>query len=313
MPQTIGIVGIGFLGRGIAACLLSHQFEVIAFDAHAGPEIEQDIQAALQELLDHAEINQSILSDWRKHYHPAKSLAEFAPCDFVIESVSEDPNIKREVFTQLETIIRPDIPLTSNTSSIPISLMQKWLKHPNRFAGMHWAGPAHIYRFMEITRGEQTDDATVAAVTDLAERAGKDPAIILRDIEGFIVNRLCYAMYREAFYLLENGIADIESIDKSFRNVVGTWAAIAGPFRWMDLTSCSIYAEGMRQIFPTLCNSTSVPLVMNYMEARTALGTKNLKGFYDYTEEEAEKWNNLLRGQAWVTRLVQGRIDKVTR
>lgn len=308
MSETIGILGVGFLGRGIAASLLAHEFNVIALDPRAGPDLESDIEDALRELLVHGEVDALTLHDWRGRFHLAKSMNEFSDCDFVIESVSEDIDIKRAVFTQLEKVICPDIPMTSNTSSIPISLMQKWLKHPQRFAGMHWAGPAHIFRFMEVIRGEQTDDATLAAVIDLGKRAGKDPAVIQRDIAGFIVNRLTYAMLREAFYLLESGIGDIESIDKCFRNVVGAWSTIAGPFRWIDLTGCALYANGMRQIFPTLCNSTDVPKTMLEMESAGAMGVKNQHGFYEYTQADVQKWDQLLREQLWRAREMQEKL-----
>jgi 3-hydroxybutyryl-CoA dehydrogenase len=216
--------------------------------------------------------------------------------------------VKIAVFDELEQVIRADIPLTTNTSAIPISLMQRSRKHPQRFAGMHWAGPAHVSRFVEVIRGDQTSDAVIDAVMCLAQHAGKDPALVKCDIEGFIVNRLCYAMYREALHLVDIGAADVESIDRCWRNVVGMWAAIAGPFRWMDLTGTALYAAGMRRIFPTLCNATDLPAIMKQFEASGAMGTSNLNGFYAYSEKEAQRWNDLLRAEGWRVRELQQKL-----
>src|SRR6185369_4846559 len=115
-------------------------------------------------------------------------------------------------------------PIGSNTSALPISVLQKARKNPERFVGMHWAEPCHLTQFLEVVRGEKTDDATVKATVALGKAAGKEPSLVNKDVEGFIVNRIGYAMYREAFWLLENGVADVETIDTSFRNAMSVWA-----------------------------------------------------------------------------------------
>src|SRR5438045_4573438 len=180
--------------------------------------------------------------------------------------------------------------------------MQKSLQHPERFAGMHWMTPSNVSRFVEVIRGEQTSDATIDAIMKLARRIDKEPALLNRDIAGFLVNRLCYAMYREALYLLSNGYADAETIDRCWRHCVGSWASIAGPFRWMDLTGTALYAAGMRRIFPTLCNDSDVPEIMRKMESESAMGLASGRGFYEYTDAQAKQWAQLLRQQTWATR-----------
>src|SRR5258707_14475766 len=96
----------------------------------------------------------------------------------------------------------------------------------------------------------------------LARQAGKDPSLVRKDVEGFIVNRIGYSMFREAFWLLENGVADVETIDRSFRNALSVWANIAGPFRWMDLTGIPAYAAVMGRLWPELSRGTQVPPLM---------------------------------------------------
>jgi 3-hydroxybutyryl-CoA dehydrogenase len=244
----------------------------------------------------------SLIEDWKTRYVEAKSLSEFAECDFVIESVIEDLNVKRAVFSQLESVLRDDAILASNTSALPITLLQQSRKVPGRMIGMHWCEPCHITKFMEVIRGDATSDRTVDLTLALAEGAGKEPTLVKRDIEGFVVNRLCYAMYREAFYLLEQGVSDIEMIDRAFRNVVGMWAEIAGPFRWMDLTGLPAYAAVMKRLFPTLSNATDVPERIQKLADDGARGVTNGRGFYNYTPEEAETWNKKLVDHVWAMR-----------
>ena len=197
MNPRIGIVGVGFTGRGIAASFLARGFSIRVFDINPIESAEQTLAAYLAELVEHQCADPSILKTWRDSYAAVASLNEFADRDFVIESVAEDIDVKQRVFAKLEQFIRPDVPLVTNTSAIPISLMQKSLKHPSRFAGMHFAAAAHVSRFVEVIRGDQTSDQTIQTIFDIAVRAGKKPALVKRDIEGFIVNRLAYAMFRE--------------------------------------------------------------------------------------------------------------------
>jgi hypothetical protein len=127
---------------------------------------------------------------------------------------TEDLDTKQEVFDAFEAVVDPAVPIASNTSALPISMLQQSRRHPGRFVGMHWAEPA-LERAAELTR-----------------RLDKDPCLVQRDVPGFIVNRLGYTMYREAVHLLETGVADVETIDRSFRNACGLWASLCGPFRW---------------------------------------------------------------------------------
>ena len=111
---------------------------------------------------------------------------------------------------------------------------------------MHWAEPAYATRFLEIIQGEHSSEMVLKATMDLCRAVGKDPCIVRQDLPGFIANRLGYAMYREAAYLLERGVADVETIDGAFRNACGLWATFCGPFRWIDITGGpALYAKVM--------------------------------------------------------------------
>ena len=114
----------------------------------------------------------------------------------------------------------------------------------------------------------------------------------------------------KTLYLLEQGVGDIETIDRCWRDATGTWGAIAGPFQWMDMTGTSLYAAGMRRIFPTLCNATEVPQIMRELEAAGAMGIKNGQGFYAYDQAEAQRLHRLMREQFWRARMMQEGIDR---
>ena len=174
---------------------------------------------------------------------------------------------------------------------------------------MHWAEPAHCTRFLELIRGEQTADGPFHAAAELARAIGKEPALVEKDVPGFIVNRLGYAIYREALNILEMGVADAETIDLSFRNAAAVWTSLCGPFRWMDISGGpALYARAVRGVLPTLSNATEVPRALAKLAEEDARGTANGRGFYPYTEEDARRWEELLREHAWATRELLNRL-----
>jgi len=299
--QTVGVVGLGFLGRGIATCLLAHDLNVITFDLNPNvmAAARKHITDALTEMRQRGTLSESAVTAWPKRYLEASSLSELTSCDFVIESVAESLESKRNVLQELEHVIGPSVPVGSNTSALPITRLQSECLHPERILGMHWAEPCHLTRFLEVIRGEQTSEAAANAAMQLGERVGKEPALVQKDVPGFIVNRLGYAMYREAFWLLENGVADVETIDRSFRNALSVWANIAGPFRWMDLTGLPAYASVMEHLFPNLSRSTEVPQTMRDLIEAGAQGIANGRGFYEYTPEDKPRWERRLTENVW--------------
>lgn len=298
----IGVAGLGFLGRGIAASLLAHRFEVIGFttgtDTHE--RARSYIATAMDELVVRAGLPQEVADSWPERFREAHSPAEFGECAFVIESVVEDLGIKRHVFDQTEAVVPADVPIASNTSALPITILQEGRRHPERFLGMHWAEPAYATRFLELIRGQQTSDAAMIKANSLATALGKEPCIVARDVPGFIVNRLGYAMYREAVNLLESGVADAATIDRAFRNACGIWASLCGPLRWIDITGGpALYARAMQGVLPTLSNTAEVPRVLAAMRDRDDRGVLNGRGFYDYAPGDAARWEKLLHERAW--------------
>ena len=208
--------------------------------------------------------------------------------EVVIESIIESVEEKKKVYRQLETVLSPTAIIGSNTSAIPVTVLQQGLQHPERLLGIHWAEPAHITRFMEVICGTASDLTYAHTMITLAEQWGKEPSLLRKDIRGFITNRIMYAMLREAFNLVENGYATVEDVDRSLRNDLGYWITFAGPFRFMDLTGIPAYLTVMKDLFPELDNTSKTPALMEKLVAEGAKGVSNARGFYPYTPETAE-------------------------
>jgi 3-hydroxyacyl-CoA dehydrogenase len=294
---NIGLVGLGLMGRGIATCLLSRGLPVMAYDRKAAicDACRGHIDTALRELVRRKLLGAATARNWERNFRVAASFEEMSGCTFVIESVQEDLRLKQAIFKGLEAAVARGAVIATNSSSIPISLLQRGRKHPGRFIGMHWGEPAEVMRYLEIIPSKLTSPDTIERTRRLGLLCGKDPAVLNFDIRGFISNRMMYAMMREACHLLEAGVADIETIDRSFANDIGWWAALAGPFRWMDLTGIPAYAAVMEGLLPRLSNSKKVPKTMRDAVGRGAQGISNCSGFYPYTPAAARAWE-----KAWV-------------
>lgn len=302
---TIAVVGLGLVGRGIATCLLGYGFRVIGCDrSTTSHEVANSyIQRGLREMVEFAGVPAETALSWRDRYHASHSYDDWPHCDFVIESIDEDIAAKHTVFDHLESIVAADVPIGSNTSAIPISALQSPRQHPERFFGMHWFEPAHATRFLELIPGDKTSPATMSAAATIARQCGKDPSVLAKDIPGFIVNRLGYAMYREAMHLLALGVADAATIDRSFRNACGVWSTIMGPFQWIDLTGGpELYSKAMERVLPTLSTAAEVPAPIRELVLEGAQGITNGRGFYDYTPEQAKQLDDLFHAHAWQAR-----------
>jgi 3-hydroxybutyryl-CoA dehydrogenase len=297
MNQPVGLVGLGLMGQGIATCFLAHGFKVIAYNRTASRAKASiaHVGSSLKEMVRRKLTTAARIRDWRERYQLVTGLDGLAPCGLIVETIKEDLELKREIYGKLEDVLSAKAIISSNTSSIPITLLQHGRKHPERFIGMHWGEPVQVMRYLEITPGKQTSQDTAHTAKLVGQFCGKEPTLLNADIRGFLSNRLMYAMLREAFYLVEQGIASLEDVDRSFRNDMGWWTTIAGPFRWMDLTGIPAYMAVMEGLLPELCNTTEVPKLMKDLVARGALGIANHDGFYPYDKASSAKWE-----KAWV-------------
>ncbi|AYQ35228.1 3-hydroxyacyl-CoA dehydrogenase family protein [Runella sp. SP2] len=289
--KRIGTVGLGLMGSSIATCILAagHEVTSLVKDLSIVDEARQRIHSFLEQL--HQE---SILTERPeevlKRHTITDDVANMGGHEVVIESIIENVDEKKSVYKKLETVLSPTAIIGSNTSAIPVTVLQSGLQHPERVLGIHWAEPAHITRFMEVICGKDSELEYAYKMVELAESWGKEPSLLKKDIRGFITNRIMYAMLREAFYLVENGYATMEDVDRSLRNDLGYWITFAGPFRFMDLTGIPAYLTVMKDLFPELSNATEAPAFMEDLVSAGAKGVSNAQGFYPYTPESAERW-----------------------
>jgi 3-hydroxybutyryl-CoA dehydrogenase len=287
----VAVIGLGLMGRSIAACLLAagHRVTGVTNDMAGSAVVPQRIQELLREM--HEE--QLLLEDvslTMQRFTMTESLSDAADAILVIESVTEDLKLKRELLQNAEQIVSPTCILASNTSALPISLLQEGALHPERILGIHWDEPAHVTRFMEIVPGNATSQANLDRVAAMAPRWGKEPATLRKEIRGFISNRISYAMFREACHLVDEGVCSVEDVDRSLRNDVGWWIPFVGPFRYMDLMGVEAYHRVMGDLLPDLSTQQEIPKLMRDVVESGCRGISNGRGFYNYTEEEAKAW-----------------------
>jgi 3-hydroxybutyryl-CoA dehydrogenase len=290
--SAIGIVGLGFMGSSIVTALLMNNQRVVAVApiSSSVDELAPDrIMRSLKFSFDQGftKQNPEVLF---QHVTFTNDYRELKDCWIVMECVSERLEIKEEVYHRITTVVDDDVLITSNTSAIPVSVLQKLVKAPERFFGMHWAEPAYTTRFLEIICGDQSSVELGEELYRIAMAWGKEPTLVRKDIRGFITNRIMYAMYREAFYLVEHGYATIEDVDRACKNDAGHWMTFCGLFRYMDITGLQAYHAVMKDLFPELSNSTSVPKLIDDIAAAGGNGITNGKGFYNYAPGEARKW-----------------------
>jgi 3-hydroxybutyryl-CoA dehydrogenase len=292
----VGLVGLGLMGCSITACLLMAGHKVVAV-----APLSSDVENAESRIRHHLQksLEEGMVPQQPNFYFRCliitENYSELAGCDIVMECTIENIDIKKSVYEKIEKVISPTAILTSNTSAIPISNLQQQVKYPERFLGLHWAEPSHTTRFLEVICGEKSDINKAEYLYQISQQWGKEPTLVRKEIRGFITNRLMYAMYREAFFLVENGYATVEDVDRACRNNPGYWMTLVGVFRWMDLTGVPAYHTVMKDLFPTLNNQTTIPTLINDVVEGGGKGVLNAKGFYTYTEEEAKMWEETFR------------------
>jgi 3-hydroxybutyryl-CoA dehydrogenase len=282
--KTLGIVGAGTMGAGIAHVASSAGIAVILYDssatalANALRRIEADLQKGAQKkLYDPSHVGESL-----SRITPHSSFDGFSPCELVIEAAIEEIDVKREIFANLERVCAAGALLASNTSSLSITSMASRLDHPERFAGIHFFNPVHVMKLVEIVCGHHTSAATAERASAFARLMGKTP-VIARDTPGFIVNRVARPFYGEALRLLGEGVATVEEIDRIVRLEGGFRM---GPFELMDLIGIDVNFAVTQSVYEQTFGEPRFrphPIQRKMVEAGL-LGRKTKRGFYDYSE-----------------------------
>jgi 3-hydroxybutyryl-CoA dehydrogenase len=279
--KVVGVVGAGTMGNGIAHVFARSGFEVILCDVeqsyldHGLETIEKNMTREVAKGSATEEQKKTALSAVRGTLD-RKALAD---ADFVIEAATERFDVKRELFRALDGILRSQVILASNTSSISITRLAAQTSRPSQVAGMHFFNPVPVMKLVEIIRGLQTADETYLTVNALAEKLGKSP-VQVNDAPGFVSNRVLMPLLNEAMYAVMEGVATPEAVDQVFK--LGM-AHPMGPLTLADFIGLDVCLDIMRVLQDGLGDPKyrPCPLLIRMVDAGW-LGRKSGRGFYQY-------------------------------
>lgn len=285
MIETIGVIGAGQMGKGIAHVCVLAGYTVFLSDV--SKEVLQKSLSTIDRYMER-QVARSKLSAKEKEEALGRlqtftGVDRFKKCDLVIEAVTENEEIKKSLFKKLTPHLSPHCLLATNTSSLSITALGRATDRPDKFIGMHFMNPVPIMQLVELIRGIATSNPTFHSIQEVVKRLGKQ-SVVSEDYAGFIVNRLLMLVINEAVHALFEGLGTIEAIDKGMR--LGANHPM-GPLELADLIGLDTCISIMEVLYQARGEShyKPCPLLVKYVEAGW-LGRKTDRGFYDYTGEQ---------------------------
>lgn len=281
MIQTIGVVGAGTMGSGIAQTFAQAGFTVRLHDAAAAslPRALSGIERSLGKFVEKGRLTAPERDATLGRLVISDTLDNLANVDYVVEAIVEDIDAKRSLFAGLDSLTQPEVILASNTSSISITLLAAATKRPDRVLGMHFMNPVPLMALVELIRGQTTSDASIAVARELCGRLGKTP-VEAADYPGFIANRILMPMINEAIYALMEGVGTAEAIDTVMK--LGMHHPI-GPLALADFIGLDVCLAILDVMQAGLGDPKYRPCpLLRRMVAAGQLGRKTGRGFYTY-------------------------------
>lgn len=281
MIKKVCVVGAGTMGSGIALCAAQYGYDTFLFDVNLS--VLEKAQTSIEKIWNSAVEKGKISAAEKEIFHTRLHYTnDIQDCtaSLIIEAIVEKYEVKQELFKQLADINTPETILVSNTSSLSINLLQQTISHPHRFAGLHFFNPAHLMKLVEVVKGEQTNDQIIDQLTAFCHQLQKVP-VVCKDAPGFIVNRVARPYYLTAMRLVEDGLADMETVDALMENA----GFRMGPFRLMDLIGNDINLAVSQSLFDAFDGEPRFEpnALQRALVQKGELGKKTGKGFYSYS------------------------------
>ena len=282
--QTVGVIGAGQMGNGIAHVLSQSGYSVLLNDVNqdALERAVERVRKNMDRQLRSGKISEVEINAAMGRIKTTLDLAEMGTSDLIIEAATEDESVKQKIFDSVLPHLKPETILTSNTSSISITRRASRTDRPEKFMGFHFMNPVPVMQLVELIRGIATDEPTYKTLVEVVERLGKTSATA-EDFPAFIVNRILMPMINEAVYTLYEGVGSVQSIDQSMK-LGANWPM--GPLELADFIGLDTCLAIMNVLHDGLADTKyrPCPLLTKYVEAGW-LGRKTQRGFYDYRGE----------------------------
>jgi 3-hydroxybutyryl-CoA dehydrogenase len=278
---TVGIVGAGTMGNGIAQTFATAGFPVVLRDVGEAPLDRGmgNIRKSLAKFVEKGKLTQEAYDTTLARITTTTELRDLAACDLVVEAIFENFDVKKAVFEELDFLLRPEALLASNTSSIDITRLAAVTKRPDRVIGMHFFNPVPLMSLVEVIRGLSTSDETYTTIRDLAVQLGKTP-VEVRDYPGFVSNRVLMPMINEAVFTLFEGVASAQDIDTVMK--LGMNHPM-GPLTLADFIGLDVCLDILNVLYDGFKDPKyrPCPLLVKMVQAGK-LGRKSGEGFYKY-------------------------------
>ena len=279
--KTIGVIGTGTMGCGIAQVASQARCEVI-FQNRKEESVAKGmdrIRKSVEKLVAKNKLTDAQAEGVLERIRGVVPLEELKGCDIVLESAPEDFETKREILERLDDIVGEDCIIATNTSSLSVTRLASLVSRPGHFVGMHFFNPVPAMKLVEIVAGLRTNDSTLTAARDFAEKLGKNP-IDVKDYPGFVVNRVLFPMINEAAFALQEGVSDAKGIDECMK---GGCNHPMGPLALADLVGLDVVHAILDSLYREYGNPRYAPCLEIKKRVETGwLGQKTGKGFYDY-------------------------------
>jgi len=290
MLKKVVIAGAGIMGASLAQVYASGGYDVVVYDSFSESikKGKQQTRINQEVLVKEGMLTQAASDTITTAISYSSSLDCFKDCFLVVEAIIEKIEIKHKFWKEVSQIVPKDAILATNTSGIPITEIAKKVHLPERFLGQHWINPPHLLPICEIIQGELTSPIYVEKMKEMISELGKSP-IVVKDVPGFVVNRLQFAMLREALYIVEKGFATHEDVDIALKSGMGLRYAALGPFGIADFGGLDTFDNITSYLNAELCNDAERNSVLQKMVSDGKLGVKSGGGFYDYSGDKAEQ------------------------